>query len=126
VDVEQFAISIPCDACELAGLRAKLGDWLDAGRVPATAAFPVKLVVHEAAKNAIAHNASEDSVLVRAWLDEDDVVVEIVDKNGAAWELDTERGAEIRGLTLIHGLARHVETVRMDGGTAVVMLLAAR
>jgi hypothetical protein len=44
-------------------------------------------------------------------------------RNGVPWELDGANSAEIRGLTLIHGLAGHVETVQKPEGTALVMLV---
>jgi hypothetical protein len=49
-------------------------------------------------------------------------VIEVIDTNDEPWELDSGNGAEIRGVTLIHALARHVETVQPEG-TALVMLI---
>jgi hypothetical protein len=71
----------------------------------------------------MAHAGAHDFVKIRAAVEEDDIVIEVVDTNGEPWELDSSNGAEIRGLTLIHGLARHVETVEQAGGTALVMLV---
>jgi len=121
--VHPFVKSIECRQSELPALREQLGRWLDAARVPAECAFQAKLVTHEAAKNAMAHAGPRDFVKIRAAVEEDDIVIEVVDTNGEPWELDSSNGAEIRGLTLIHGLARHVETVEQDGGTALVMLV---
>src|SRR4051794_2533397 len=121
--LRSFATSIECRQSELPGLRAQLAEWLDAVQVPRQAAFDVMLATHEAAKNAIAHADPCDSVNVRAKLEEDDVVVEVVDTNAEPWELDSGNGAELRGLTLIHALARHVETVQQPEGTTLVMLI---
>ena len=121
--VHPFAMSIECRQSELPALREQLGRWLDAAQVPAERAFQAKLVTHEAAKNAMAHAAAGDLVKIRAVVDEDDIVIEVLDTNGEPWELDSSNGAEIRGLTLIHGLARHVETIEQPEGTALVMLV---
>jgi anti-sigma regulatory factor (Ser/Thr protein kinase) len=119
-------MSIECRQSELPALREQLGNWLDEVRVPEGPAFHAKLVTHEAAKNAIAHAGPGDQVKVRATLEEDDIVIEVLDTNGEPWELDGSESAELRGVTLIHGLARHVETVHQDGGTALVMLVESR
>jgi len=115
--------SIKCRQSELPGLRARLGEWLETVAVRPQTAFDVLLATHEAAKNAIAHAEPCDSVNVRATIEEDDVVVEVVDTNAEPWELDAGNGAELRGLSLIHALARHVETVQQPEGTALVMLI---
>ena len=116
-------MSIECRQGELPVLREKLGRWLDSVRVPAGPAFHAKLLTHEAAKNAMAHAGPGDLVQVRAALEEDDILIEVLDTNGEPWELDGANSAEIRGLTLIHGLAGHVETVQKAEGTALVMLV---
>lgn len=121
--VRMFATSIRCREAELPALRSQLSDWLEAMRVPAQTRFDVLLATHEAAKNAIAHAGPSDFVNVRASIEEDDVVVEVLDTNAEPWELDSGNGAEMRGLTLIHALARHVETVQQPDGTAIVMLI---
>jgi anti-sigma regulatory factor (Ser/Thr protein kinase) len=121
--VRSFATSIRCHEPDLPGLRAQLSEWLELMRVPAQTKFDVLLATHEAAKNAIAHADPSDFVNVRASIEEDDVVVEVLDTNAEPWELDSGNGAEMRGLTLIHALARHVETVQQPDGTAIVMLI---
>ena len=118
-----FATSIRCRESELATLRSSLSAWLAATRVTSRTRFDVLLATHEAAKNAIAHAGPSDFVNVRASIEEDDVVVEVLDTNAEPWELDAGNGAEMRGLTLIHALARHVETVQQPDGTAIVMLI---
>jgi len=121
--VRPFEMSIECRHGELPVLRAGLGHWLDAVRVPAGPAFDAKLLTHEAAKNAIAHAGPGDLVKVRAAIEEEDILIEVLDANGKPWELDGANDAELRGLTLIHGLAGHVETVQKPEGTALVMLV---
>jgi anti-sigma regulatory factor (Ser/Thr protein kinase) len=116
-------MSIECRQSELPVLREQFGQWLESVRVPPKASFHAKLVTHEAAKNAIAHARPVDLVKVRAAVDEEDIVIEVLDTNGEPWELDSANDAEIRGLTLIYGLARHVETVQHPDGTALVMLV---
>jgi two-component sensor histidine kinase len=124
--VPSFVTSIQCRHTELPALRAGLAQWLETERVAPQAAFDVMLATHEAAKNAIAHAAPSDFIKVRAALEDDDVVIEVTDTNAEPWELDSGNGAELRGLTLIHTLARHVETVQQPEGTALVMLIERR
>lgn len=119
-----FVTSIECRQNELGRLREQLGAWLEAGRVPPGRAFHAKLVTHEAAKNVITRADPEALVTIRAAIEEDDIVIEVLDTNADPWELDGAEGAEIRGLSLIHGLARHVELVQHAEGTALVMLVA--
>lgn len=121
--MRSFDTSIQCRQSELPVLRARLNDWLPTVDVRERTAFDVLLATHEAAKNAIAHARPSDFVNVRVSIEEDDVVIEVIDTNDEPWELDSGNGAEIRGLTLIHALARHVETVQQPEGTALVMLI---
>src|SRR5207237_7918966 len=64
--VRSFVTSIQCRQSELPALRVRLGEWLEAVRIPPQTAFDVMLATHEAAKNAIAHADPTDSVNVRA------------------------------------------------------------
>lgn len=116
-------MSIACSQSELPALREQLGHWLESQAIQPEPAFHTKLVIHEAAKNAIAHADPGDEVKVRVAIEEDDILIEVLDTNGVPWELDGANGAEIRGLTLIHALTRHVETVAQPDGTALVMLV---
>ena len=121
--MRSFDTSIQCRQNELSVLRGRLNEWLATAGVPEKTAFDVLLATHEAAKNAIAHAGPSDFVNVRASIEEDDVVIEVIDTNDEPWELDSGNGAEIRGVTLIHALARHVETVQQPEGTALGMLI---
>jgi anti-sigma regulatory factor (Ser/Thr protein kinase) len=121
--VRSFDTSIQCRQSELPVLRARLNEWLAGAEIRERTAFDVLLATHEAAKNAIAHAGPSDFVNVRVSIEEDDVVIEVIDTSDEPWELDSGNGAEIRGVTLIHALARHVETVQQPEGTALVMLI---
>jgi hypothetical protein len=79
----------------------------------------VKLVVHEAAKNAIAHSDPCEHVEVEAEVAQDEVVVQVADTNAEPWELHPENDDELRGLTLIRRLTRRMEVVALRRGTAL-------
>jgi anti-sigma regulatory factor (Ser/Thr protein kinase) len=120
-----FVTYIQCEESELALLRERLAQWLDAHGVASELGFHVKLVAHEAAKNAVEHSEPCDRVEVRLDLDDDEVVVVVVDTNADPWELASSQRDEsaLHGLTLIRGLSRRVETLPADSGTALVMTL---
>src|SRR3954468_8303244 len=119
-----FVTYIDCEQSELVLLRERLGHWLDAHSVSPELAYHVKLVAHEAARNAIEHADPCDRVEVGVELEGDDVVVHVLDTNADPWPLPPpDANGELHGLTLIHALTRRVEAVRAGEGTALVMTL---
>ena len=116
-----FAVEIECRADELAGLRTALDEWLSRQQVAGHTAFHVKLVTHEAAKNAIEHSDPCEHVAICAELAEGEIVVQVADTNVEPWELRPATDDQLRGLTLIELLARRVRVVPLQPhGTALV------
>jgi anti-sigma regulatory factor (Ser/Thr protein kinase) len=120
-----FTAEIQCDEAELAELRRQLEQWLETQGLPTQPAFHVKLVAHEAAKNAIKHSEPCDRVKVRAEARDDEVVLEVIDTNAEPWELEAVTADDRRGLWLIEVLARRMETFPTHEGTALVIALPA-
>jgi anti-sigma regulatory factor (Ser/Thr protein kinase) len=105
-------------------LREHLGTWLLEQHVAAQLAFEVKLVAHEAAKNAIDHSDPCDHVNVYAEVDRDEIVVRVGDTNAHPWEPRAVTAtSELHGLELIRALTRKMSVVRNDDGTTIIMLL---
>jgi two-component sensor histidine kinase len=106
------AFVIDCQTEQLVALRNQLGSWLDKQQLTAQLAFEVKLVVHEAAKNAIDHSQPCDRVKVYANVDHDEIVVQVVDTNAQPWEPQVASDqSELRGLDLIRALTRQLSVV---------------
>lgn len=105
-------------------LRNQLGSWLDEKQLTAQLAFEVKLVAHEAAKNAIDHSEPCDQVKIYADIDHDEVVVQVVDTNARPWEPQAAiNPTELSGLDLIRALTRELSVVQKNEGTALIMVL---
>lgn len=122
--MQGFVTFIRCDKSELAVLRERLGQWLEAQPLQDVLAHDVKLVAHEAARSAIEHADPPDSVKVSVEID-DEVVVRVVDLSARPWEIEPpEDRDEIDSLTLIQTLAQRVESVPDPEGTALVATLA--
>lgn len=122
--LQSFVTFIQCDPAELPTLRSQLGRWLAAQQLPPRTAFHVKLAAHEVAKNVIDHSAPCDFVKVRAVVAENDVVVEVFDTSPEPVDLEPPETGEVNGLALVEGLARRVEAVPRQSGTALVVVLS--
>src|SRR4051794_26036021 len=119
MDGSARAFVIDCDAEQLPVLREQLGSWLHEQHLTAELAFQVKLVAHEAAKNAIDHSDPCDHVKIYAEVDDEEIVVHVVDTNARPWEPQDVTGqTELHGLELIRALTHQMGVVRKDEGTA--------
>ena len=96
--------------------RHLLGDWLVRLPLEGPEADDILLIASELSNNAVRHSSGAPaSVVLRAWVDEQDLVIEVEDDGeGLAWpealdempDTDAEQG---RGLFLVNALADEVE-----------------
>jgi anti-sigma regulatory factor (Ser/Thr protein kinase) len=85
--------------------------------------FEVKLVAHEAARNAIEHSEPCDHVKIYTVVDPDEIVVQVVDTNDRLWQPQAATNqTELRGLELIRALTQQMTVVHNEG-TALIMVL---
>lgn len=125
--VRSFTKAVQHTDSALMALRLQLGQWLDDEGVAGQAAFNVKLVAHEAARNALAHGPATEDVVVTAELVGAEVVVEVVDTSPDPWALEVPASEDgLTGLQLINSLAQRVEAVPLRQGAALVMQLPVR
>ncbi len=111
-------VTIPCEAGELAEVRARLRKWLAASDVPEELQDAIVLATHEAATNAIEHAKPCTSLHVRASIEARVLTVDVTDTGqwtDAAFD-DDEGG---RGLILIRELINEVQIRPSPSGTTI-------
>ena len=106
--------------------RHLLGDWLTRLPLEGQEADDVLLIASELSTNAVRHSSgAPGSVLLRAWVEDQDVVLEVEDDGeGLAWpesldelpDTDAEQG---RGLFLVNALADDVEAEHRPGHNVI-------
>ncbi len=116
----------PSDATVPLG-RHLLGDWLDLLDVDPEERSDLLLVATELSANAVRHaSGAPAGVCLRAWVERDAVVVEVSD-DGAGFERDDLRPADVpdpdvergRGLFVVEALTDEVTVERRDDRTVV-------
>jgi anti-sigma regulatory factor (Ser/Thr protein kinase) len=117
---ERLALSLPADPGELAGLRRRLGRFLNAAGAGEREAYEIMLTVCEAAGNAIEHayGPGDATFEVEARVEDDDVVATVRDQGTWRDRRGEHRG---RGLAIIDGLMDDVQVSHEHGGTVVRM-----
>lgn len=115
-----LSLSLPAEPAALAGLRRRLGRFLQAAGASSQERYEITLTISEAAGNAIEHAyGPEDARFeVEAALRGGEVVVAVRDSGRWRDRRDEHRG---RGLKIIEGLMDAVEVSREDDGTTVLM-----
>src|SRR5947209_7483219 len=118
------AFVIECEEEQLPVLREQVGSWLHQQHVEAQLAFEVKLVAHEAAKNAISHSIGA-TTSPDAEIDRDEIAVRVGDTNAHHWEPQavTTTTTEVHSRELIRALTRKMNVAHNDDGTALIMVL---
>jgi anti-sigma regulatory factor (Ser/Thr protein kinase) len=121
-----FATVVPAAPAQIPVARHQLRDWLDSIVVAPGREMDILLATGEAVTNAIEHgsrNEPRETVSVEAFLRHHAVVI-IVSDTGR-WVGDSSASLRSRrrgrGLTLMSGLADHVETRRTPAGTRVTL-----
>jgi len=121
-----FVACVPAAPTELAPLRHRLGEWLGQMGLDTNTFHDVLIATGEAAVNAIEHGSGMDSsktISLEAFAAGGIVTVSVTDTgqwrgDSSASRRSRQRG---RGLTLMHGMADQVDTVRSPQGTAVTL-----
>ena len=127
--------AVPASFAEMAGVRARLRGWLaacgtgDPAGVPGEKADRILLAAGEALANAIEHGSGSNPdriVGIEAFACADGVTVTVSDSGRWVKDSAASRSAgRGQGLTLIHGLADSVRTVRGPLGTSVTITCGA-
>jgi signal transduction histidine kinase/CheY-like chemotaxis protein len=121
-----FATVLPAAPGHIPAARHRLSDWLTAVPVGPRRAADILLAIGEAVSNAIEHGSNDDApstVSIEAFVRGDDVTATVSDTG--RWSGDSSasqrslRGG--RGLTMINGLADHVNTERTAHGTRITL-----
>lgn len=118
---EPFELRLPAEAARLKGLRAQLGDWLEAQGVRGTDRDAVLLACTEISANAIEHGyrAGPGEITILADTAPGEITVEVGDRG--AWRMPVPgRGNRGRGLKIVESLMDEVALER-GGGTRVTM-----
>lgn len=121
-----FATVVTAAPGQIPVARERLRDWLAGIAVAPKRAMDILLAAGEAVTNAIEHGSDGDprrTVSVEAFLREQTVAVTVSDTG--RWVGDSSASLRSRrrgrGLTLIGGLADHVDTLRTAAGTRVTL-----
>ncbi|OCB39765.1 histidine kinase [Mycobacterium malmoense] len=121
-----FATVVPAAPDQIPVARERLRDWLTGVAVAPKRELDILLATGEAVTNAIEHGSDGEArrtVSVEAFLRQRTVAVTVSDTG--RWVGDSSASLRSRrrgrGLTLIGGLADHVDTVRTPGGTRVTL-----
>jgi signal transduction histidine kinase/CheY-like chemotaxis protein len=121
-----FATVLPAAPANIPQARHRLRDWLTGIAVEPHRVADILLATGEAVSNAIEHGSGGDllrTVSVEAFVRGDSVTATVSDTG--RWSGDSSasqrslRGG--RGLTMINGLADHVNTVRTAHGTRITL-----
>ncbi len=123
---DSFATVEPAALDQVPQMRQQLRRWLAAAGVEPSRQYDILLAVGEAVTNAIEHGSHSDSgrtVAIEAFSRGQSVAATVTDSgewstDSSASHREARRG---RGLTLINGLADHVDTVRTTQGTSITM-----
>ncbi|KAA9158759.1 SpoIIE family protein phosphatase [Amycolatopsis acidicola] len=123
---DTFVASVQADAAELPVLRHRLRAWLEDLRLGDEKQYDVLVGVGEAVSNGMEHGSGMDrrkTVSVEVFAGEHTISVTVGDRGRWLADSSASRRTALRGrgLTLINGLADHVETVRSARGTQVTM-----
>ncbi len=117
-----FQLTVPSQPNQLAGLRHRLGAWLDDAGFSIRARDDAVLAVNEAAANAIEHAHPADSVTLRAEIDNRILTLEVADTGN--WDGQVAKridGTSGRGLAIIGQLMQTVEINTNPAGTTLCM-----
>ncbi|MEE2855343.1 MAG: ATP-binding protein [Actinomycetota bacterium] len=121
-----FATVVPAAPAQIPVARHQLRDWLDSIVVAPGRKTDILLATGEAVTNAIEHgsrNEPRETVSIEAFLRDDAVAITVSDTG--RWVGDSSASLRSRrrgrGLTLMSGLADHVETRRTPAGTRVTL-----
>jgi signal transduction histidine kinase/CheY-like chemotaxis protein len=121
-----FATVLPAAPANIPQARHRLHDWLTGVPVDPRRAVDILLATGEAVSNAIEHGSGGDShrtVAIEAFVRGSTVIATVSDTG--RWSGDSSasqrslRGG--RGLTMINGLADHVNTARTAHGTRITL-----
>ena len=121
-----FATVLPAVRAQIPVARDRLRHWLKTIAVVPSRELDILVATGEAVTNAIEHGSDDEpgrTVSVEAFLREQTVAITVSDTgqwvgDSSASLRSRQRG---RGLTLIGGLADHVDTLRTSGGTRVTL-----
>jgi len=126
VTATSFVTVLPAVAAELAALRRRLTGWLAEQGIDPPLCNNILVATGEAAVNAIEHGSRLDparTFSVEAFIGDDAITVGVSDTG--QWHADSaasrRSGKRGLGLTLMHGMADHVETARSARGTTVTL-----
>jgi signal transduction histidine kinase/CheY-like chemotaxis protein len=116
--------ALPASFAEMADARRRLRGWLE-GLVPGQWADRILLAAGETLANAIEHGSGSDpdqTVGIEAFAEADAVTVTVSDSGRWAKDSAASRSAgRGQGLSVIHGMADNVRTVRGPLGTRVML-----
>ncbi|MFL6126782.1 SpoIIE family protein phosphatase [Actinophytocola sp.] len=123
---DRFVACVPADIHQVPVVRQRMRPWLRDMDLPDDLVYDVLLSTCEALANAIEHgsgSARATTVSVEGAALDDSLSVTVSDSG--QWTADSSASRHIalrgRGLTLMNGLADHVDTVRTARGTRVTM-----
>ena len=115
---EPLRLVLPADPSALAGMRRRLGRWLEELGAEEDERYEIAVACTEACGNSMEHGCSfgDSSLELEASRNGDGVVIVVRDEGGWREPQDNERG---RGLLLMRGLMGSVELDARPDGTSV-------
>ncbi|NKQ57948.1 SpoIIE family protein phosphatase [Amycolatopsis sp. K13G38] len=118
-----FVASLPAEVTELPSLRGRLSAWLPTVEPSEQKRYDIVASVGEAVGNAIEHGSGpgRETVFVEVFADADTISATVSDTG--RWPADSASGARRRGrgLTIMKGLAEHVDIAPTPRGTHVTL-----
>ncbi|MFM7321306.1 MAG: ATP-binding protein [Armatimonadota bacterium] len=125
ISFPELRLALPSDAASVAEARTAVCAWAEEAGLPAEERESLRLALGEAAGNAVVHGDGREEIVVRAYLDGGDCVVEVEssgaflpDRDPAMPEATAERG---RGRALMAALVDSVEYIPSPVRTLVRM-----
>jgi len=106
--------AIPAEAGDLGRFRYRFRVWLAASQLPEELQVETVIAVHEAMAAMIEYGSAEETIGVRASVDDDVIEVEV---SGVEWP--SQHADQARRLTLIQQLVEDVEILDYPSGTTV-------
>jgi len=117
--VSAFLTQFNCDAGQLRRLRHELRAWLETSEVPQEVQDDAIMATHEAAAGAIEQIAPQETLRIRARVDERSIAIDVSDGRWLPEADGFHREGLIRRLNLIQRLVDDVDIEHLGEGTII-------
>jgi len=111
-----LSTTVRADASDLGAFRHRFRAWLATSELPPELQDDTILAVHEAVAAAIEHGHPQDTITIRASIDEDAIAIEIIDGDWPSEDVD-----EALRLSLIQRCVEEIE-IQPDHAGAIMRL----